>query len=88
MSKTSSFGSEFYDSKRFFPSPVSFPRASFISEQVISNSPRQSRLPSSSASHSQKKAIVQKLNSENIKMEQYYSWNSSDDIFDLDSLLN
>ena len=73
--------------KNYLPSPVSFPRASFISERIISASPTIRRVYSG-ATCSQKRAIVQKLNSENIKMEQYYSWNSTDDIFQLDTMLN
>ena len=71
--------------KNYLPSPVSFPRASFISEQIISAPPTIRRVYSVATS-SQKRAIVHKLNSENIKMEQYYSWNSTDDdIFQLDT---
>ena len=69
----------------FLPSPVSFPRASFISEQILTNSPRNSRRTKKSATSSQKKAIVQKLNAENLRMEKYFSWGSTEDeIFHLD----
>lgn len=88
MSSPTSDRCEYYDSKQFFPSPVSFPRASFISEQIISKIPK-TRQVSSKATSSQKRAIVQKINSENIKMEEYYSWSSADDdIFQLDTMFD